>query len=52
MRDETINLTVQIPRDLHRKFKLACIAGENTMQNVLEAFMREFIKNSNVRGVK
>lgn len=37
---------LQVNRDLLRQFKIACVANDVSMTQVLEAFMKNFAENS------
>lgn len=47
-----IRLNADIPKNLHKQFKLACLIREETMTDVLTAFIDSYIKVTNKRNQK
>jgi hypothetical protein len=43
-KEETISFQVPLPRTLHKKFKLKCMAMDTTMTKQTERLIEDFVK--------
>jgi len=46
MQDDTLNLRIKIPKDIHRRYKAAVAANGKTLQAVTEHLLIEYIKKN------
>lgn len=42
--EATVRFNVEIPKSLHHQFKMACLANEATMTDVVNKFASQYVK--------